>query len=296
MNSLTSVQITNRKPFDFHRQPTYPSRPQRLNRRKSVTMAAGFCCSDGVVLCAETQLTHPEGLKENQSKLRKFEDGLVVAMTGAGTWDYMEMAFEKITDDLRRNGTQDLEGLQDAVESNILNIYNNHIAAYPYEPKPGFSLIFGTWTNGKPTIIKSSDTAVSRSDSFVCFGTGAVLGKYVADLFYSKDISIHRGAILAAYMVWVAKGHVDGCSGRSEIMVVKRDGEASDSYEFDPVAMEADFTRFDAAIRSLRFSCRDWETSDEEFKIELQKFNKAVKAIRDERLLTSDFRRFFGGY
>jgi len=88
--------------FDFPRRQEYPRPPLEPSERKSVTTAAAFMCRDGMVICTDTELTLGDALKYSQGKIRFLvADGSAVVMTGAGHWDYMEMAFEKIAERFR---------------------------------------------------------------------------------------------------------------------------------------------------------------------------------------------------
>ena len=53
---------------------------ERLERSRFVTIAAGLMCSDGIIVCADTELTHGDS-KYQKTKLFAFEESLV--LTGA---------------------------------------------------------------------------------------------------------------------------------------------------------------------------------------------------------------------
>ncbi len=63
-------------------------------------MAAGFRCSDGIILFADTELTYPESLKyQGSTKVRIYDDtesGISVALTGAGDWVWGQPNYERI--------------------------------------------------------------------------------------------------------------------------------------------------------------------------------------------------------
>jgi 20S proteasome alpha/beta subunit len=65
--------------------------PKRLPRNRKLTIAAGFVCVDGVILCADTQETISGYTKNETEKIRLFKDqGLCVAITGAGDSELIE--------------------------------------------------------------------------------------------------------------------------------------------------------------------------------------------------------------
>src|SRR5450755_3767591 len=56
------ISLTHPKPIDLdrHKKPPYPSpaKPPQVKRAKAMTIAAGFQCRDGIVLCADRQMSH----------------------------------------------------------------------------------------------------------------------------------------------------------------------------------------------------------------------------------------------
>ena len=68
-------------------------RRETLLERAKVTIAAGFTCLGGIILCVDSELTYSDCLRLGRSKFGIF-DGLysTVVMTGAGDWEYMQMA------------------------------------------------------------------------------------------------------------------------------------------------------------------------------------------------------------
>ncbi len=64
-----------------------------------MTIAGGILCTDGAILCADTQETIGDYSKHDTSKIRSFHSNVfTVVMTGGGDSDYLEQAFEMIND------------------------------------------------------------------------------------------------------------------------------------------------------------------------------------------------------
>src|SRR5580700_3033622 len=86
------------KPLPFPRpRSSVPPRPQRLPRGKKVTIAAAFICSDGVVMCADTQETIPGYTKVDVTKIRVNKtNGYALLITGAGDSHLIETAGQAI--------------------------------------------------------------------------------------------------------------------------------------------------------------------------------------------------------
>src|SRR5277367_974521 len=78
-----------------------PPRPRRLPRGKRVTIAAGFSCFDGIILCADTQEVIPGYTKNETDKIRQWKDnGLCIATAGSGDSELIEALSQRIEDAL----------------------------------------------------------------------------------------------------------------------------------------------------------------------------------------------------
>ena len=76
-----------------------------------MTIAAGFVCSDGVILCADTEETAGVGyVKVPLEKVRTLEDSdCTLAITGTGNSALLEMAMEQIIARVRDKSPHTLE-------------------------------------------------------------------------------------------------------------------------------------------------------------------------------------------
>lgn len=263
-----------------------------------MTIAAGFCCKGGLVLAADSEMTIPESLKYEDFKVAKLDfEGLKGGISGAGDWEYIQMAFRKVMARLQANPINP----QLAVEETVLEVYNNHIAAYPYEPRPSFDLLLGIRErDGLCSLIKSSHTAVRRSLTFEFLGVGAVLGRYLADAMYDIGMSLRQAALMAIYILRLAKKYVPGCGGHSDILVV----DTSGNMEFLPTlkitALEENFSEFDEDVKRVLLGFADLGISDDHFESELEILNSGIRRFRkkhkeSQTSLYESVRRILGG-
>jgi len=76
------------------------------------------------------------------------------------------------------------------------------------------------------TIFRSNQNPiVLRSTGFECAGSGAILARDLADIFYGPDISTQHGIFLSAYILRLTKKYVTGVGGRSDILRLTSNGE-----------------------------------------------------------------------
>jgi 20S proteasome alpha/beta subunit len=90
------------------RKLRYPS--EDLHETAPMTIAAGFKCSDGLVLCADREMTYGNALKVSEGKIQHLvsEAGTTLGITGAGHWTYIRMAAQKIGQLWKKIGVPDL--------------------------------------------------------------------------------------------------------------------------------------------------------------------------------------------
>ena len=107
-----------------------------------MTVAAGFVCSDGIILCADSEHSD-EITKFQRSKVFRFGDDLV--LTGAGQTSYITTAFDKLSDKYRQGIPDTPSGARLALEEVILDVYANHIAPFfEVNSRPYFPLLTAT--------------------------------------------------------------------------------------------------------------------------------------------------------
>jgi hypothetical protein len=107
--------------------PSHPPKPYSDRKRGNrLTIAAGFCCSDGVVLCADTQYTVPETMKYPDSKLRMVPElHCLPFFVFCGDIDFQKQCVSSFTSALSEaegNGTN----LHSALEQAVLKMHIAH--------------------------------------------------------------------------------------------------------------------------------------------------------------------------
>src|SRR5438105_9897981 len=71
-------------------------KPLRLPKRKRVTLIAGFCCQDGIVLCADAQETVDDIRVATQKIEPKLLGNYDFAIGGSGDGDLIDAAVNSI--------------------------------------------------------------------------------------------------------------------------------------------------------------------------------------------------------
>jgi len=211
--------------------PLYPRpKPIRLLRGRTVTIIAGFKGFDGIVLCADTQETVSQLSKRNVPKLR-FEpfggphegDGLAVAFCGAGdNGAFIDKVVETAWEDAQV--ATSLDEACDEIEKSIKRTYQEFGQIYQPGYCPTAELIYGVKMHQGCSLFSAHGPVVNRKDGYDSWGAGYYMADFLSKRMYSAYLNIHQCAILAAYILFQAKEHVDGCGGESHIAVLRNHG------------------------------------------------------------------------
>jgi len=193
-----------------------------------MTIAAAFYCQDGLILSADTEVgTDIEKWHEAKIISCVESDEIRFAITGAGSWDYVKMASNKLFPRLL-NAEADLGVPFGVVEGTILEIYSGSVSADREYVKARFDLLIAICTPDfpVPTIIRTSGSVVRSGHRFECVGTGQVIGRHLFSKLYQPNLTLEQGAVLAAYIVGEAKEKASGVSGGTLIPALHSNGSS----------------------------------------------------------------------
>jgi hypothetical protein len=252
-----------------------------------VTIAAGFHCEDGIILCADTEQSDDYG-KYQKGKVFIFEDKLVV--TGAGTSDYIKMASDKLFDMYRSVQPADAFAARVQVEEVILAFHEKHIFQFwgaNDGSRPTVSLIIALrCLDGSPVMIKTSDSAALLAGPYESVGMGTKIFEYWTQMLYHPALTMNLASYLCAFIVREVKANVLYCGGHTSVAGIPNDANRKASPVVYPdVSVFAGFPR---TVIPLLLQCRDLRISDEEFGSRIKEFEAGLLQVRQqERGLTN---------
>ena len=254
-----------------------------------MTIAAGFHCREGAVICADSEMTHADALKYNEEKIRFcYNDDVNMVLTGAGDDDFIRMAFNRVTDRItsRVKPINEFTQVEKILEEVVVGIYKKNIGALPPTQQfdTGLSLLAAITIKGaqKPKIIKVSDTALTYVYGFDCIGTGGALAKYVYKGLHEPTMSLNQAITLASYVVYAAKKNVPKCGGYTSIALAQQTGVRFD-WEPQIAACEDYFHSFDTSVKPLFLACADELISEAEYQRQVECFVLALRQMREDK-------------
>lgn len=252
---------------------------RRLPERKTVTIAAGIMCSDGIVICSDTEHTDYVA-KYQREKIFRFENRLTVS--GAGNSDFIQMAFNKLCDECRSAQPVNPSDAREIVEKLVLDIHSSHIFKF-YQPtdqqRPSLDLIVATrCSNGELALVKTADTAAVLAQFYEAVGGGRPLFNYWANFLYRPGVTVDLMSYLCIFILREVKLNVDSCGGLSFIAAMMKDASLEAQLVWSPE--DTVLAGFPNTVAPLLRNCRDLRVDEKEFQDSIESFAAGLRAIR----------------
>jgi hypothetical protein len=252
-----------------------------------MTIAAGFKCSDGYVLCADTEIAYSDLYKESRAKLRASRvPNCDLYWAICGDVDFVNMLMGKIVEAVEEcsDNMQEIRTEIERVCIEVSSAYQN------YQP-PQIPLLLHEPKTVNMKFFKLYGPVVSPISDWVCVGTGQPLASYLIGDIYRRTMKMREVGILAAYALTHVKRHAFGCGGASQILMIANDGSITPFMTKGPGENnpeQQDFekyvTELDRAIRKFSLGAVGEQLSREEFERHLQTLVSSLREISEERL------------
>jgi hypothetical protein len=249
---------------------------------RAVTIGIGFECRDGIVLCADTQLTWPQYHKYYERKIYPhLSDSMdyTIAFTFAGNPDLMKSFNGKFADALKLlKAPFTADKIQALVETvlDLMDVVDGD--------ESGLFMLCGIVIPDKEMrLIKTSRKIVSRVDEYVGYdyvgaGDSSVL-RFLGELLAHQpgDQFIERHAtVLGSYLVSRAIAYVDGCGGDTDIFVLHSYGTLEDrgamAYRY-----EQSMLRIEHFVKAAAMKFFDRRVQEIEFTESIERLNKSLQ-------------------
>ena len=255
-----------------------------------MTIAAGFRCSDGVVLCADTQMTYPGLLKFPGSKIRLFNRmGCQPAFALAGQVDFSNMAIHRLAMvalDAERKGLD----IHDAVTKECVAIHREYFPLYSPSERLELSLLFAMRVKKDTPVhlFEIRGPVIAPITTYGCIGSGTYFGTSIAQTLYKSTLTVQQVAQMCVYLLFAVKKNVDGCGGKSQIVCLSDSGGWSTLADFDRVSSiesrEEDYEVFEDSLRHILLEFTDYDVPSRDFDKRLSDFSAEISERRSKRL------------
>jgi hypothetical protein len=276
-------------------RPLKPLVPQvktkRLSWRRAVTVVGGFRCKRGIVLLADTQET--VGISKRHVPKLRYEEAtgaakalgssdLAVAFCGATNNGAFVDKLVDLAWSAARNET-DIYSVCDAIEKSIKDTYQHFGAIYQPGYLPDAELTYGVKMKGASKLFNAVGPLVNEKENYCTGGVGTYMADFLAARMYSDGLTVQQCVILAAYILFQTKEHVDGCGGKSHIAVLREDGPSGPVDTERVEAITDNLNRADLELGNLLLASSNLDLNDKEFRDQADEVFKFLEMFRNEQ-------------
>jgi len=268
---------------------------QRLPKRPAVTSACGLKFSEGVLICADTEMSYGGELKAQGIKIFPYEfdsnGGSRAIFAYSGATHYAKMLIQQCEYVLQRQLPDKMtrQGMLDTIKDELCKFHHEHIYKHPQYQMiggPDFWLVVALWS---PTdglgVYESSDDAiveVTDSDMYAAIGAGAMLARYLLhSLMMHAYLKVADIATVATFVLAEVKAWIQGCGGGSELVILKNDGELSGIGWFDISHIDPFSEVFQQSMKQLFLRACDLEAPDGEITEHIQMLATQIDGLRN---------------
>ncbi len=224
-----------------------------------MTIAAGFRCIDGVLVCADTLHTG-FGHTVIETKIDH-----VVSDIGGVVFAYAgHPGFAKATMLSCKRAIQRASADTDIVEilsKTVNREYHRLILSTPtYAGDAGyhFRLLMGVrYPYGETDLYSSEGPSVFPCQDYESFGEGNTVALYLIKSLHPASMTVERAMMAATHIMARVKGFVVSCGGPTQIAVLKNDNSKPQVSSIDLTRMEYLFGSVDAGMSRLLLDLSD---------------------------------------
>lgn len=255
-------------------------------KKREMTIAAGFTCSDGAILFSDTEETLQSiKLPGHKGRLSP-PDGrrLTVAMVGAGRTDSVTLLMEHVASALAN-----VENVLDAtvaLRKAVRDVWVDHFLPDQAMAQMNPQLIVTLADPDDFSILKTDRTAAVHVAAYDAIGSGWETASSVFGRFYTPKMPLARAIALATYVLSQTKRYATGCGGESDIIAVTR----NKSMFIDPRMisdMERFQNQFDAAIGKLMLDGQDMTVDGDRYTALVYKAADTIATLRSNDFSTA---------
>jgi hypothetical protein len=243
-----------------------------------MTIAAGFLCDDGIVVCSDTE--HTGGSKLNRPKIFTVHDDLI--LSGAGDSTSIKWVVEALERHYKNSPNFTINDVRAELERTLLKLYKTHI--HPFyrgdDPdRPDADILAAVRDrDGTLALFSSANTQVTQVDRYEVLGTGAVLGHFIADWLFDSSQNVKVVKIIGLYIVGQAKRHALYCGGETQLYILPKQRMPRSPVTFWD---ESTIIRsFHDDLKPALVGARDNSITDAEFEGRLTELMKQLRQVR----------------
>ncbi len=251
-----------------------------------MTLIAAFKCSDGYVVCADSQETvgyrRVSRQKITPKKLGNFE----LAIGGSGdNGPLIDAVVHQIESKIESSADiNKLPELRTLIHNELLNARKNDAQLYPRKYRDVRFVVCASSLS--PPAVEVWHTAASQLipvEEYCLVGWDEELYEHAARRLYSAGMPITQALLLGMYLLELAENTSNYVRGPTTVVVARDNGlwlEKADRV----AALTERIKLFTAAVDRLVLACPDISMSDQEFAGKIKEFQETILQLRGDYL------------
>ena len=186
-----------------------------------MTIALGLPCRDGLVICADEQVSAPGGNKYQEERISCVElFGSAVVSSYAGAPGLWKEATDKLTRKLSELQGPDEDGDVCVTPHNVYESADEVFTGMGRPLNLQMLIAVGGVFNS-PELLVFDQGAMHRATGFTCLGAGEMsLVRYLAGNLYSPSMSLEAAKNLGIYLISKAAQYIDSVGAPMDAVVV----------------------------------------------------------------------------
>jgi hypothetical protein len=240
--------------------------PKPRGGQKRMTIAVGFRCVDGIMLCADTQETLGGFIKKKKSKIdvrgssaHPFGSAEVIGETvhpcavfagAADDADFLDALIDKLWATMEPKEKDGIEGMIEGAEDALIARYGKLVSLYP-SGFPDIAILIGVWAENKFELVKITGPVLKRGIALESIGFGSNLATYITTRLVYPKSWLSLSVPVGMYVIDQVKLYVEGCSGDTQMTVIRGNGRVESCSEKDAEEETKRFRVMDWAAREI---------------------------------------------
>jgi 20S proteasome alpha/beta subunit len=224
-----------------------------------MTIAAGFKCSDGIVLAADTEYTL-NTVKIYGPKIFELPGAIHdphVVLAGAGDVPFIQMTVELLDRELAKLQSvpqSSHQKAETAIRTTVANLHDGFLPPHPQPHEPSVDLLIAVWSaDGGVKLWTSSSTAVAevRDPPYRLLGYGLDLASCLIEPLKQEWATTVTASALAVYILKATKRFTQYCGGETDICILDANGNFRRE-DMDHIKAEEEFfSRLENSVSAL---------------------------------------------
>jgi hypothetical protein len=253
-----------------------------------MTIAAGFLCRDGIVICADTQETYGDLLKINAPKIILKPGNMAASprravFAGAGHGPLIDKLAEVAWATVQAlPSSAELEVVAATIEASIKETHEEFGRIFQSGQMPQAELIYGINCSGRMGLYRAIGPIVNPIDNHACIGIGQYLADYITDRMALQMADSAWSELLSIYLLEQAKEYISGCGGESHVVTIRPNGSLVMMDRMDVSLIGNHLKQLDKYTSTVLLSSPDLVLQDDEYKKRVEMFVGFAATLRKE--------------